>query len=286
MADNAIQAPEEASAETQEILKELEAEGQKVAEKEPEVVTPKEETPVEPEKAPEAAPEPEKPKAPEREQKYVPVQKFNEIRHKFRESERKGEESEQRLQELEAKIIELSNKPSGQELDDVKAIATELAEKHNLEAGFVTDFAEKIVSIATKRNVLPKDIEQKLASFEQANAAVEAKAAELAQEKGFQAEFVDVLKEFPDLADRKEELKQLAFSEGNVNTSLRRLALEFVHDNLKPGRKTAESPLQGKKSVDEVVDFENITEEELAALDGEKLDMYLSWVDKVKRGRK
>ncbi|NBO10134.1 MAG: hypothetical protein EBV25_00890, partial [Methylophilaceae bacterium] len=68
---------------------------------------------------------------------------------------------------------------------------------------------------------------------------------EAAQETGFANEFEEVIKEFPDIKDRKEELKQLAFSEGNVNTSLRRLALEFMHDNppAKPGRKTAEAPV-------------------------------------------
>ena len=289
MADNAIQAAE-ASGETLEILKELQAEGHEVQGLEaPEKV---QEEPQEPKKANEApieptekveVPEPEKEKTKtERKPLYVPVGKHNEERHKRQEAEERAAKAAREAEELRAQIAALSSKSASQGQDDVREAASKLAEEHGLDAEFVAKFAETVVNMAEKRNSLPKDIAQKLASFEALQARAEAEAQQRAQEKAFEQEFTSVIKEFPELADKKDDLKGLAFTEGNLNTSLRRLALEYVHDNPTiKGRKTAESSYRSK-GPSEVLDFEAVDEATLKGLEGEKLDQYIAWLTKKK----
>lgn len=295
---NTIQAPKDASAETQEILKELEAEGrgtpvgqeatnqpEKVEEpnKPAESVTPPEKAPEQEEADKKATDESgKKPDKPNREEKFVPVGKHNEERHKRQEAESRAEKAEREAAELRAQINGLSNKPTQEQVDDVREAATKLAGKHGLDAEFVAEFAQTMVDIASKRNVMPKEIEAKLASFEQREAQREIEAREHAQEIGFNNEFADVLKEFPDLADRKEDLKQLATSEGNTHIPLRILAISYRHDNPpeKPGRKTAEVPTSTKKDTDEVIDFENMTEEQFKGLNDEQFGLYEKWLAK------
>lgn len=285
-----IQAAQEASPETQAILKEMQAEGHEIEGLPPAAPAtdskpaekPVDQPPVKPDTKPEEPPQgdpPESPKADpppkvERTPKAVPVGKYNDERHK-------RQEAEQRAADLEAQIKQLSKTPPTEnQVDDIRDLAKELAEKHGLDADFVAEFADKIVSAATKRNVIPKELEQQLQSFQAMKAQQEAQALEQAQQQGFENEWQTVLKEFPDLADRKEDLKQLAFTEGNERTALRRLALEYMHDNPVKGRKTVESPVAGKTGHTEVIDFENMTEEQYKNLSDEQHDQFMQWVEK------
>jgi len=278
MAD-AIQATQDASAETQEILKELEGEGNEIA-GQPKPADPVEEQEKQEQKDESAKPEEseKKPEKIEREQKYVPVSKHNEERHKRQEAERLAEEARKEAAELRAK---LADKPS-EKSNDLKSAAQALADKHGLDQEFISELLETTTKI-NSRNDLSEEAKADLAIIKQAKAEAEAKLKETAQETGFSNEFANVIKEFPELAERKDELKQLAFSEGNVNTSLRRLALEYLHDNpVKPGRRSSESPTQGKGKSD-VIDFENITEDDFKNLSREELDLYETWLTKRKR---
>lgn len=305
MADNAFQAPEEASAETQEILKELETEGRGTpAGNEPAngSESPEEKAKAEAEAAEKAAAEAKakgeadakakadaenngddgtkKNQQPERKEKFVPVQKHNEERHKRQEAEARAEEAERKAKELEDRLKVASDKPNGIS-DEIKAAATALAEKHGLEPSFVNELLETTTKITSKQSNLPNEVLADLATLKQAKAEAEEARMEQLQDTAFEKEFADVIKEFPDMADRKEDLKELAFSEGNINTSLRRIALEYRHDNSldKPGRKSAEAPVHSKEKT-EVIDFAEMTEDQLKALDGKELDAYLDWLDK------
>ncbi len=307
MAENAIQDPSESSAEMQEILNELESEGNTIEGK-PEVKAeePKPEPKKEPAKEPEPVVEEKKPeppatdpdkkepenKAPQRASKFVPVDKYSDERHKRQDAEARASAAETRAKELEDKINGLGGKPGGEDLDDVKAAATELAQKHGVDEEFAKDFAEKIVGIASKRNVVPQEIAAQLADLKKAKEEAESARQEIVQEQGFNKEFEDLVKSFETdparssyLAERKDELKQLVFSEGNVNTSLRRIALEYLHDNPPPapGRKSAEAPVKISRNADDVIDFAEMTEDQLKALDGENLDKYLDWLDKKQK---
>lgn len=270
-----IQATENASPEIQAILNELETEN-KVPEvqKEPEAPVVEEKPPV----------EEVKPPVVERASKFVPVSKHNEERHKRQEAEAMRDAAKQEAESLRAQLAAANTKPDEQKENKVKSIATRLAEKHGLEPDFVEDFATEMANLAGERAVLPKDLEAKLAAFEKVQQEANAHAEEIQQEKAFDAEFSEVLKEFPDLADQKEEIKQLAFSEDNVNTKLRLLALAYQHDNAKtPGRKTMESPTSVRSSA-KVIDYKEMTTEQLADLDGAEFDKYAEWLRKNPRG--
>ena len=270
-----MQVPQDTSAETREILKELEAEGKGTpAAEEPKKEEPKAEPEkvVEPDKA-----DPPKPAKVEREERFVPVGKHNEERHKRQEAEAKAAEALARAQDLEAKLAATTNKPVS---DTIDIKAKRLAEKHGIDE----EFAKDLLAEASPSSALPPDLLNDLKAVKELRAAEEARAREHQQESGFEREFAEVAKEFPELANRKDDLKQLAFSEGNQNTSLRRLAIEFQHDNpSKPGRKTAETPMQGRKEVGDVIEFENMTEEQCKELDGEQFDKYVEWLGKKKK---
>lgn len=290
MAD-AIQAVQEASAETQEILKELEAEGKgTVPGSEP---APKqEEQPKEPEpKVEEPAKKPEEPKVEntnvdpgtntqdktKRESKYVPVHIHNDERHKRQEAERAAQAAREEAEALRAQLNGNTDKPKTEELDTK---AKRLAEKHGLEPDFIKDLLSEV---APTPSSLPADVLEDLKAVKELRTNQERQALEQKQETFFNDEFARTVAEFPDLADRKEEFKQLAFSEGKTNIPLRLLALEYRHDNGldKPGRKTVEDPIQvSKKGTDALIDFANMTEDQLKDLDGPAFDQYLGWLDK------
>ena len=288
-----IQARENASPETQEILKELEAEGAEIAtetkveepkpETKPEVKTETkpEETKVEPAEDPDKKTDQgKKPEKIEREPKFVPVSVHNVERHKRQEAERQAEDARREAEELKIALAKKADKPVGE--DEIDSASKVLAEKHNLEPDFVKDLLSTSTDLAAKRGGLSKEAEADLAAIKQMKAQADESARAAAQETGFNKEFDEVLKEFPDLADRKEDLKQLAFSEGNVNTSLRRIALEYIHDNPPPaaGKRSSESPARGKPTETDVIDFANITDEQFDNLTDEQHDQYMAYLAK------
>lgn len=292
MAD-AIQAPQDASADMQETLKELQAEGHEIPGQTPapkveepeapaEQAIPSEKTPEQLEADKKAAEDTgKKNEKVEREPKFVPVGKHNDERHKRQEAETRAERAEREAADLRAQLVGNANKPTERN-DDLKSAASALAEKHGLDADFVSELLETTTKLTSKQGDLPDELKADLAVIKQARAEAEAHAQEIAQEKGFGNEFAGIVKEFPELADRKEELKQLAFSEGKTNIPLRMVALEYLHDNPpdKPGRRTAEAPVQIKRDAHIVVDFENMDEEQFKGLSDEQHELYMRWLEK------
>lgn len=226
----------------------------------------------------------EPPAKPNREVKYVPVGKHNEERHKRQEAEKLAADREIRIKELEAQFN--NSKPSEDNKDDIAEAAKLLAERNGMDADLTTDFVKSIVDIAAKRNVLPDEIKQKLDNFEQMTERARLAENETNQEKGFEKEFAAIVTEFPHLADQKDALKQIVFSEDNINTPLRPLALEYMHDNPSPqdGKKSAETPTQGGSRT-EAVDFSSMTEEQFAGLSEEQMVLYDQWSAKNGKSR-
>ncbi len=286
-----IQAPQDASADTQEILKELQAEGHDIAgqtlevpKEEPKVIPPKEEKPeVKPEEKPEVKDaekdlEPKEQKT-ERTVKAVPVGKYNDLRHEV-------QNLNKTIEELQKQVAAKPNDPTPpakEQLDDVREAAKQFAEKHGVEPEFLAEFADVIVANVLKKNTLPKEVESQLKDFQAMKAQQESQALQQAQDAGFEKEFGDVLKEFPDLSARKDDIKQLAFTEGYERLPLRAIAIEYLHDNPIQGRKTAEAPSGGKSEPAEVVDFDNLTEDQFKNLSGKQLDDYLAHLERRKK---
>lgn len=294
-----MQAPQDASPEIQEILKELEAEGKGSVEgkpsapPEPEPQAPKPEEPKPEAQKPEDA-DPKKPADPakndniDRTGRFVPVKTHNEERHKRQEAENAAKEAREEAERLRAQLASASGKPEGNNgNDDDFADIRKFADDNGVDPDFAVGLAKAIAAKNPGKAVLPPEIAEQLKSLEglkqvqeQAQAIVHAQK----QDAAFDNEFAAVTQEFPDLAGSKEALKQLAFSDGNLNAPLRLLALGYMHDNpQRPGRKTAESPLQGKRDTTEVVDFAAMTEEQFKGLNEEQFTQYEAWLTKNPR---
>lgn len=313
--DQSIQAFQDASPETQEILKELEAEGKgSIPGKESEPTPPpkQEEQPKPKEKVEEPAKPDDKTddttqsdqkpnqsddtqNKSKREPKFVPVGVHTEERHKRQAAEEAAKKAQTELESLRAQIANASNKPASEEkkTEDLKGLFSEMAKKHGIDPDFVSEFADVLTNLSAKQVVLPSDVKETLEKIQQKQNELDSERTaqrqreqELAQENGFNNEFSTLLKEFPDLANQREELKQLAFSEGNTHIPLKMLALQYRYENGldKPGKKSAEDSTQvANKGSEAILDFENMTEDQLRNLDGDALDKYLAWIDKKAR---
>jgi hypothetical protein len=284
------QALDNASPEVREIIKEMEAESAPAPEAKTETVETKEE--VKPEAKPEEKaeaqdkPEPDENKNKvERTSKYVPVSKHVEERHKRQEAETRAEKAEREAAELRAKLDAASNKPAGEANDDLANLGKSLAEKHDLDPGFVNDLLEGVSKLTSRQQKdLPPELKADLEAIKAARAEAEAQQRQAAEDKHFDSEFDSIVKEFPELASRKEALKELAFSEENINTKLRTLAIAYKHDNPEaPGRKTMETP-GGSRNGTRVIDYKEMTEDQLASLSGEEIDKYAEWLRKNPKG--
>jgi len=184
---------------------------------------------------------------------YVPVSKYNELRHE--------------LQEIK-KTLEQGKPPTIQEKKEVKSSLKDLAEKYNLDEDFISEFTDKLVEEAKVK--LPDNFEATIKSFQE-------KEKSLAEDKEFENEFDTLIKDIPDLEASKADFKRLAFTEGYENTPLEVLATYYLAKN-KPVH-TAETPKQGGGKT-ELIDFQNITEEQLKGFDDEKLEQYMTWTKK------
>jgi len=217
--------------------------------------------------------EPSKPDT--RPARSVPVKKFNEQRHELGETKAKLAKAEA---DLALALKGVSDKPNKEEVDDVRAIAKSLAEKHGFDEEFVAELMDKATELATKKagkqTNIPEDLAQTIASLKARDAQAQEAEKARQEDKWFEDSFSEVSTEFPELADPKvkEELKQLAFMEGYESAPLRAIALEWIHDN-KP-RKTVEEPGKGRA---EVTDFENVTEEQLKKMSRAEQAKYLEW---------
>lgn len=224
----------------------------------------------------------------EREARHVPVSKYNDERHKRQDAETKAQEAEARALAAEerAKAAEVKahdaathgNRDQAQ-VDKAREMAEEMAKKHRLSPEFTKDFIDTIEKIAAEKAVLPKDLQDQLETLKGMREEADALKREKAQDQYFEKEFDEVAKKLPQIADRKNELKTLAFSEGKTGTSLFHIALEFLHDNPapKPGRKTMERSGNDAGSRGEAIDFSSLTKEQLASLTPAQREEWIKW---------
>lgn len=187
-----------------------------------------------------------------RKSNYVPVSKYNELRHELQDLKK----------QIEAKAVTpaTETKVAG-ELKDI-------AEKYNLDETFINEFSEKIIEKATsKAPKLPENLEAVITSFQEREKAMK-------EETEFEKNFGELSKELPELVASKDDFKRLAFTEGYENTPLDVLAHYYIN-KFKPVR-TAEAPKQGQGKTD-VIDFANISEEELKGFNDEQLEAYMEY---------
>lgn len=289
MSDDIKGNDESLSPETAEIIKSLESEGHEFEgrDKPAEVPPLKEEKP-KPEQPPEAKKEPspekekepepkkeeepeveEKPKPKERLVKAVPVQKYNEERHK-------RQEAQAREKALEAKLAENT---SPLDLDET---VNKLSEKWQVDKQFVRDMLESTARMASKSE--SPFSKQELAELR----TIKAKMDEQAELTAFEQDFAGVAKEFPQISAHRDKIKELAYTEGYERVPLRSLAIEFAHDQglFEKGRKTAEKATTGTERTGETIDFDNLSEDQAKNLNDEQWGKYLDYQDaKAKKQR-
>jgi hypothetical protein len=240
-------------------------------------VKPEEKPKEEPKVDPKPEEKPVEPKPEERPARSVPVIKFNVQRHELGETKAQLAAERAAKADLELKLKELSDKPTQENVDEVRVAAKKLAEKHGLDEEFVVELMEQSADLASKKaskSNIPADLEKTIAEFKAQTERSKAIEQSQVEDKQFEDSFGKVSTEFPELADPKvkEALKQLAFMEGYESTPLRAIALEYIHDN-KP-RKTAEESGKGRADV---TDYENITDAQLKAMNREEATKFLAW---------
>jgi hypothetical protein len=264
-----IQGGELLKPETAEILKELASEGHQI-----DGISPKEESPpakVEPVKEepkpaePVAEPEKEKVDAPKKERptQAVPVNKYNEERHK-------RQEAEKATAELQEQLKKFSQQPkSTATSDDIKKFAEEIQADPSV--------IERLVGLARQGSQIPADIAEKLKVLDK----YEQLTVQAEEAKAFETDFnktaEDLTKEGIELTGHKEQIKQLAYTEGYTSASLRAIALEYAHDNglLSKGKKTLEKGSAGRTVSTETIDFDSISEEQAKALPDDQWEKYV-----------
>jgi hypothetical protein len=149
-----------------------------------------------------------------------------------------------------------------------KAKLSEIASKWGVEPETISDLAEAIKSESTR------EIEAKFGRLED-----EQKQAKI--DAAFEKEFKDkVLKNYPQLESKKEQIKALAFTKQYINTPVDQIAQQVFGDLLGKGSMEEARPATEKDG--EVVDFSKpMTDEQRAKVmaDPEARKSYFSYLD-------
>lgn len=265
-------------------LAELQKEGHEVGDHQPinddgEVIEPKVEVKEE-SKAPETPKEePKEPtKEPEKQGEPDRIPKMVEA-WKLKVAENQKASAEQKAADLEAKLTELSKQKSPITEAQREIITDEfkaLAEENGVDQTFLTKFADSILQKAEARLKPSGDIEQTLKEL--------AQEKELAkQERVYADEFAKdiepLVKEQYGLSDTalsqlKSQLKDLAFSDIYAKVPLAKIfKAEFDVFGLKEPKKSSEGKGVKVRS-NEVVDYDNLTEEQFNNLNPEQIEEF------------
>lgn len=208
--------------------------------------------------------EAEKPKAEkvERKSQFVPVSKANAWRHEAQEAKAEAET-------LRARVAELEKSKAPTE-PDLKAIAKEIAGE---------DASPEVVErlLSKVKDLIPKGSSEDLEAIRAAKAEIDAKRVEAEENAKWNSELGETLKTYPELKGHEESLKELAYAEGNEKVPLKLLALQYREDmNLKDAPPSAEGKSK-QVSAEAAPDYANMTETDLAKLDGPGMDKFLEW---------
>lgn len=288
---------------TEEVLKELEAEGYEIeGRKKPEGEKPKEKPEEE-----KGKPEGEEKSKPEEKQPEKPAEEVLPDADEDEEDEESDSKPQRKAKmmpawkhEVALKDIERKHKEEmetlktsltkGEEKDNAVAADDEavkkIADKYQVEPDFIRD----IVSIYGAK--LPKDVEAKLAKLDE----LSQQHQEAVDEQTFSREFdKDVLPlltaEYPDLSPKqldklKRRVHSIAFTEDYAKTPLSVIykGLDEFRGVVKAPKTTAEHGKPGSEQVKDVldVDFENVSEEDVSKMDEATFDKFLEYKRKRK----
>lgn len=289
--------------EGKEVLDQLEKEGFEIAGRAPADPPKPEEKPVEqpikpevkPETKSEVKPEEQKPKEttesvkptitepkPERKVQHVPLAKYL--------------DTERQLKDALAKVDELSKpgtKPSEQTVTQAQDAVKILEEKFGYDHEEAAKLAEVIKAIVPGQTLSPEQ-QQALAELNtvkqqltQTQEKLNDEREEIAFEKDFTAQ---VLKDFPHLAEHKQTIKEMAYSDDYAKTPLRAVALAFMDaEGIQahaPDVINGDKPGGGTTRQADTVDFNNLTEEQFNKLTPEQQDQFFAFQDnKERQGR-
>lgn len=260
--------------ESQEILDEIaEEEGSEVETKEtpePEVETEDEPTEDTPEEDVEEVDEPKEDtkekdsKQVDRPVRSMPIAKYQKKKDKWKSD---IAERDDKIAELEKRAIEVEeNTP---EAKKIASEAEKLSEKYNVDKGFISELTDTI-----KKSIKPNpEINALLAREKQAK-----------QDNMFDDE-IDALLEDSSISDedkdniksKKSEIKDLAFTEENKNSS----AYEIFFRKVKPtltGKKTAET--SKGRTANDLVDYDRVTDEDIDKMSSKEFDKYSEYMEK------
>lgn len=192
---------------------------------------------------------------PEKQPDTVPLHVHKETRDKLKSEIRELREQLAKTQPSQAKL-------------------SEIASKWGVEPETISDLAEAIKSESTR------EVEARFGSIveEQKKAKIDA-----AFEKEFQEK---VLKDYPQLAGKKDEIKDLAFTQKYFKTPLNEIAQKVFGDLLGKGSVEEARPASDKGG--EVVDFSKpMSREQKAELlkDPEARSRYYKYLDEISLGR-
>lgn len=257
MTEEAKAAPAEVSPETLKVLEAIKEDGETIEG----VDLPENKETPEPPKEEETQPEEVESEKPlPRDSKFVPVGKFNQFR-------KENAALKKQLVELDEKIKVMSAQPKGIETE-IADKARDFAGKYGFDEVQARDLLQIVADIADKK-ATNLDLQKKVESYE-------AERQKMEEDRSFENEFAEVSKTYPELASVKDDFKRLSFTEGYEKTPLPVLAAWYSKE-FKP-KVTAEHAVKGKSS--EVVDFENLTEEQLKGLNDKDFKKYMDYQDK------
>lgn len=268
------------NAEDMKILEELKAEGNEVAglapakaAEEPKKEEPLKEVPKIEERPPEKA-EPlkgsEPPKEPakepetERKPKYIPSWELAK-----REKEWQKEKAD-----LEAKVLDASHKPPAETEDDVKALSA----KYNVDEAAMRD----IINVASKRAGLTPDLLNQIKELQEIGKATKATLEAEAFRKDFDSQVAPLVRaEYPGISDDelakiREDVKTHAYRDDFLHTPLSVIykGVDSFRGVVQPKKKTVEAARGGESRSAQVIDFDNLSDEEVKALSQEDFVKY------------
>ncbi len=281
------------------ILDELEQAGHTIVGREPAKPPTEPEKPVEPAKvepvkpADPAKPEPVKPAIepgkpndqkpnPDRKHEFVPLKKYR--------------ETEEQLKEANAKLEELTKsgaKPNAQQIDKAADAIKILVEQFNYDEDEAKKLADVIKAIVPGQT-LTAEQQQALADVETTRKSLAEREEALKDEQDkilFNNDFADnVLKDFPHLANYKDQIKEMAYSETYSKTPLRAIALAFMDAEGISQKSadviTAERSGGGNAGGGNEINFDTITDEQFSKLTPEQQDKFFAHQEaKEKRAR-
>lgn len=270
--------------ETQEILDEMASEAKaETAKEEPAkaeepVVEEEPKAKVEEPKATEELPVEEEDK-PQRQQHYVPLKKLTKQKDKYEAqiAELKGQLTSQPTQAVEKLQADVQKASTSKEQSDlVKSYATQ----HNLDPNIVGDLVEVIKSQVG----LPQEDLDSIKATKDRLAQIEARENEQKQLAEFDRDFDKLVKNYPDVESKKDQLKELAFSEDYLKLSLEKIVLAEQDTFLVERKKSAEPGRGGNKASG--VAFDRVlSPQEMNDLSDADFDKYSDWLATQGKGR-